>query len=351
MKRTVGPLLIVVLSIALASVAAPVRPAGAASAEPEGLLLGLRSQPDPKERPQYSTHFIVWENDKVRVVEPSWSGFFKEGRGLMVARKTGFWQVDVVRVAYSEFDDEYIVAEPVEKEVKLSAPVSRDGTEYRETTSDILFVSGHYVAVKEWGTMYGHGAAHPIDVNGLRVYSLDDLSTPLPIDKVIGPEVAPAFARGAASYYASSNQEGLSSEADPIDWAVERGSGEWALKGLLGYTCEAYRGVFGIFDVPFRAPSGPVEYDTLQPAWKIIKAKLPHALDAFSSPRGNLLAVLVPGRILFYSRPSEDSLGPLAGQLEIAQNSHAVVTQWAVGSYVQKWKAAFLVHFFGDSEG
>lgn len=350
MKRPIGILLVAALAIALINTTVAVKPAGAASAEPEGLLLGLRSQPDPKERPQYSTYFIVWENDKIRVVEPSWPGIFKEGRGLMVARNTGFWQVDAVRVTYSEFDDEYIVAGPVGKEVKLSVPVAYDGIEYRDSTSEILFVSGKYVAVKEWNAMYGHGAMHPIAMNGLRVYSLDDLSAPLSINKVLGAEVLPAFNRGAATYYAASRREGLANEANVLNWAVERGSGEWVLKGLLGYTFEVYKEVYGIFDVPFRAPSSLVEYDALQPPWRVIKTKLPHALDAFSSPRGNLLVVLVPGKLLFYSRPSEDSLGALSGQREIAQSSRAVVTQWAVGSYVEKWKDAFLVHFFGDVE-
>lgn len=349
MKRLAVLLFGAALVFVLLGSLVPIGRVHAAAAEPEGLLVGFRCQ-EPEERPHYASYFLIWENDKVRAAEPVWPGG-PGGKGLMVARKTGFWGVAVPRLKYNDMDEEHLAAGPVEKDLVFPAPLRFGFAHYNQQTCDVLFVSGQYIAVKEWQAAFGYGAAHPNEYNSLSVYSLDDLKHRLPIDKVLGSSGLGALNGAAKAYLSKSNNEGLADSAESSDWAVERGSGQWELRGLIGYSYEVFKGTHAIFGLPVIPPSTLVEYDRLVPAWPVIQRSVPKAVDAFTSPRGRLLVVQVPGKLLFFSRPTEKDIGQPAGQLEIPAGARAVMAQWAVGSYVRKWEEAFLAHFFGQEPG
>lgn len=318
---------------------------GAAS-EPEGLLLGLRYQAGPDSRPEYASLFIAGQGESVSVTEgPAGE---KSATGLMVARKTGFWFVDVVRMWYGQNDEEYLAAGPVEKDSLFSAPLIYGETSGIQRISDIHFVSGKYVAVKEWGGGYWYGAAHPIEAHGLCFFSMDDLKTPLPIDQVLGKNALDAFHAAAEQYLAKHPSDALAESAEPSNWSIVRKNGHWSLQGLIGYSAEVFRGTYAFFDVPFQLPAAVVEHDVLKPSWAVIRRENPKVVDAFASPRGGLLVILTKDRLLFYSRPTDNSLGRLAGQTEIPAGSQAVLAQWSVGSYAAKWEASYLSHFYGE---
>ncbi len=106
--RRLACLILTVIIISLCS-SVPISALG----ELEGLLLGMRYQETPEGRPAYVSYFIVHENDKAMPVEGPMGG--TGGNGLMVARKSGFWFLEVIRFGCSNVNEEYLVAGPIEK--------------------------------------------------------------------------------------------------------------------------------------------------------------------------------------------------------------------------------------------
>ncbi len=134
------------------------------------------------------------------------------------------------------------------------------------------------------------------------------------------------------------NDERLNPQPDERNWGLIRRRGLWVLRGLLDYSSEAYRGQFAHFDIGFSPTTKLVGYDQLSVIWEKIKALVPSARDAITSPNKNLLIILTKDHLLVYSISLDSNL-KLIQKMALIPNEFLIMAQWAIGEYVDKWNA------------
>lgn len=90
--------------------------------------------------------------------------------------------------------------------------------------------------------------------------------------------------------------------------------------------------------IPYQCklPSSITSYDSLSMTWDDIKKAVPDAIDAMSSPEGELMSVTTKDQLLIFINPKEDMKN---ADLKIPLNNNEIVisNQWATGNYVEKW--------------
>ena len=343
-----------------------------------GLLLGLEVGGK-----NYKTMYITHKNNRVTLE--------KEGSGLLVPRNDGFWILKVKNImkndTYKNIDFainyDFIDTNKADKggspdfnieAGKLAKTYSYDetpGTEGKKQysldfSSEIKFVGTNYLTVFDTNSGYT-GGAHPFLGNSLTTYSLDDLNKanikdsqsllnrispessdkfskmPIAISKMYKSEGTKVLKESGKKYLLlhPESQEKLSPEVyGETEWGIIRAKGSWNVQGMLGYSSEAARGNYALFDTSLKAPKEIVSHDTLVPEWNVIKNKIPQAEDGFTSPGKDLLVILASKKLMFYENAQFGLLDKPIFELNLEEKESPkiVMIQWCEGNYIDRWK-------------
>ena len=278
-----------------------------------GLLIGLRTDGPVSD---YRTLYIAPKQERLQVAA--------EGKGVLVPYKQQFWNVDFVKT--SSDGDQYVVTYPAqtglfESPVKLIE--SADNTVHRE---ELLFVGNEYVSVIETNL-----SANPASDTGSakRVWTtkiplLDARSSPLR-----------AANRNDLKKFTLNDVFGTNAKDPDYEtdgWAVGRKQGRWV--PLVAYNNGMPN--MTLRDVNAVLPESVANYDQLCCSWAEIAAKQPQAIDAFSSPSGDMTVVLTNDRILVYPGSPFRSAQPVLA-VNLNRNEKVIMAQWATGRYVDEW--------------
>jgi hypothetical protein len=114
-------------------------------------------------------------------------------------------------------------------------------------------------------------------------------------------------------------------------WSVWREHGRW---------------VIGLVDRPASAMTAPatlVDHDTLSPSWPEIHAAYPTATDAFSSPSGDLLVVVLPHFYVVLAPQARQfeatDFGPPLLWIPRRERERPIQIRWATGAAIGRWHA------------
>jgi hypothetical protein len=320
--------------------------AGLAQAQ-SGLLLGLRSTKN-----EYRTLYLSPAGGKWAVLERP---------DLIAPRRDGFWRVGMGRLKtgsgdwVNEYDTLWAhrIGQPnwfadYRREVLNQAEPKVGERSNEDSSRTILFVGQDVICAEFTGGGYGEGAAHPWAGNTLEAYRIDTIAKPagtagssltLAIDDAL-PEAAKTFTSAGEAFHAtlpSDRAERVNQSPSETEWALVRRQGRWVLRGRLNYAYEAVRGSFEDFSVPYTLPKAMVGPDTLRVPWNTVKARIPAALDAFSSPNGEVLGVLTKTTLTLYT-VRNGSLGPTVFSRTLRAGEAAVMIHWALGNSVSRWQ-------------
>ena len=128
---------------------------------------------------------------------------------------------------------------------------------------------------------------------------------------------------------------------------ITRNAGRWVYSRYYALTSYAGRGWEYNCDLKIRVPKSVTGWDSLTVPWKAIKRQLPGAVDAYSSPRGDLLVVSTPAGVAVY-RPRGSTLGAAIGRATWEsmlgygmaggmEPGYMVMDQWATGQGAERW--------------
>ncbi len=307
-----------------------------------GLLLGLR-QGD-----SYQTVWIAAQNGKIVT---------RSGADILVPRQSGWWRIGSSTASSKTqkgevSTDQYLWAVPANSTSRGSKPSFEADCQVTQN-ADLLWVHEKYLAFENSGGGYCEGAAHPWAARVLEVRELDVLnrlgntsavlqadSVKVDIKDAINSAAQSQFVKAGEVFHKAlptGKQEVFESSPNTTNWALIRRSGQWVLRGRLGYSFEAARGFCCIdFDSGITPPKNLVGHDTLQISWKEIKTRYPNAIDAFSSPNKDLFFVLEKKLLRTFSVQGS-KLGQLENQLSFKNNVSPVMLEWAVGNSVARW--------------
>jgi hypothetical protein len=329
------------LAIGTATLASIVSSQGAVTS---GLLLGYN------EAGAYKTLWVTPQNGKLSLV--------RQGKDLLVPRQSGWWRVGSSTVSAKGLDNElttkqFIFASPASS-TSRGTPPKLDPDCSEDETTNLLFVHEKYLAVENSGSGYCKGAAHPWAASTLQVRYLDLVQKSGGTSNVTSPEpnfveltdaideiAQDQFYRAGTAFHASLNteqQEIFEKSPNATNWALIRRNGQWVIRGRLGYTYEAVRNACCIdFDTGITpVPNSLVGHDVLAVSWKTLLSQNKNIIDAFSSPKKDILFTLEKKQLTAYALQNA-KVGAVLLKVPFKNNVAPVMIEWANAGSVTRW--------------
>ncbi|MGV8983053.1 hypothetical protein [Clostridium sp.] len=310
-----------------------------------GLLLGLK---------YYKTvdYKLPYDNKNRPILEPIYRTLWISNDGsiqpiselpfLFVPRRTGFWKLQVKREITSNYGRDFLIASPIEKEIK--GENIKVQNEYYYDLKSINFVGNDYVCYERNIESTANDDGQTTESHSLEVVPLDTIYTgsevPISASKVLGEKGLEALNSGARSYLGTiseSDKKLLKETPASTNFGLFRENGKWLLRGRLEYLSPSVKNEYVDFNLPDEAPDNLVNYDSLFPSWEVIKQKVPNAVDGYTSPNKDIVVVLTNSKLLVYAIKN-NILGesPLK-ELQLKNSEVAVMAQWATDDYVKIW--------------
>lgn len=313
--------------------------AAAPTRAPSGLLLGAQV----RYTSEYRTLWIAPSDGRWRLVA--------EGRGLLVPRRSGFWWVGI-KPADRDWFDTFLWAAPVGRTPTVRGGEFEDAEDLRRFGGvreiSVTFLGPDHVSVDE--TFETHGPK--INYNQLlNMFDLDALQKPTTDDvEFFGLDIDAALGAGSrrtlelAGKKAARSETEMAEVFDPdwVDysrayWGIVRGHGRWRVIGRGGHGSGSARGYYLDYELPVSIPRSVTGLPaTPGPTWDLVLENVPDATDAFTSPAGNIVVVVTPRRLWVHPLDGRRLGAPLA-VIPLRQELHAVMVQWAVGAWVDRW--------------
>lgn len=114
------------------------------------------------------------------------------------------------------------------------------------------------------------------------------------------------------------------------EWRIGRNAGRW---GIYVHQNLGYFGCMVDAPVRFRLPSSVTGDNSLLPDWKLLKATMKEAEDAFVSPAKDMLIVVTKTELRFH----EYADGKPGKMLLTLTTGPLVMLQWSTGTHVEEW--------------
>jgi hypothetical protein len=282
-----------------------------------GLLLGLKTKDEYNGGYSYRT---LWISSYYGKSQP-----ILERNNLIVPRKSGFWEVGVIKKYEESGERDIIWDSPIminKSNLQNYAPVIRD---VKDTYTQILFVGTEFISLDNQKPKGSYFSVLPLDkLNGKNVE----------FSRIFIHDASNILNSSANNYLSKINKREKDSSLKNLstNWAITRRSGRWILRGRIAS---------GDFDISYPAQNKILtSYDDLYPSFDVIKKAIPDAVDAYTSPNRDFIVVLTDKELMIYSLNSR-GIGSLQRKFSIKQGEKAVMAQWATGNYIDSWGKLF----------
>ncbi len=302
-----------------------------------GLLLGIKTHYTEEESGLDKWNYrTIWIKSNNRTI-----GDIYEINDLLVPRKKGFYLVDVNRKNIGNVINDHIKSTPKSKDYEdflgeEASLFASDFTErsiinYPSTLRHIIYIGNDYVSTEEINL--------ETNKQSLRVYPTDYLedNKPTKISNLIGEE--------GLSLFFQSAKDAIKTDADLIleeeSFGLQRRNGYWVMKGRVNYKNEDNE-FFKDFQLKTTPPKALVHYDELSIPWNIIKARIPEAIDVFTSPNEDIAVVITRNDILIYPIIENDILLNELGKIRLDNKDTVIMAEWGIGRYTGLWEEEFL---------
>lgn len=114
----------------------------------------------------------------------------------------------------------------------------------------------------------------------------------------------------------------------------------WIFKGRVNYM-EDGNYQYKDFNINILPTKELISFDELAIPWKAIKAKVPEAVDAFTSPNEDLAIVLTYGHILVFRIENGELSDEPIERIKLNSGEKVVMAEWALGKYSLLWDEQF----------
>lgn len=287
-----------------------------------GVLLGLSSSNLDDNKSRYKTLWISSRNRKLQnKIELS---------QLLVPRRSGFWEVGINRETKDGKLMQSLYAHQVIEFAKEGNLPKDENTIQEYLKRNINFIGSDYICTE-------------IEESGqLQVLPIDNISMAkgVNISDLMSGNVDDTLARSVSAFRATQDKnkaDELEKQMRKDNFTLERGNGHWMLKGRLNYIATSDNKTYEDFIIYGLPPSTLINYDELYVPWSEVKARVPEAIDVFTSPNKEIALIVSKNYIYIYSIVNEQLSEEPIGKVKIEENDSVIMAEWATGDYVEKW--------------
>ena len=308
-----------------------------------GVLLGLRSsgekgyplhKTDDKEEVFYRTLWISTINRRLHPV--------LEMSQLFLPRRTGFWKAGVIRARKNDVIRDSLFTYPVNNTVRDNSTQEKILKKEGSLIRRILFIGNDYIA-----TEYTEKLGDRITPNRLEVFPVDNIEseTGIRISEVLGEDGSTALHSSFEGYLSTFNKaknDRLELVPREESFSIIRRNGHWIMKGRLNSDDDDDNDNGYIdFNINLVPPISMVAYDSLSIPWNTIKSRIPDAVDAFTSPNGDIALIVCRNAIYIYFMYNNMLEDKPVKKIDLQEGEGIVMAEWALGDYVLKWEKSF----------
>jgi hypothetical protein len=307
-----------------------------------GLLIGLKSldlenREDNIEKWNYRTILIRSYNNQVVAVY--------EIEDIFLPRRTGFWKVGVNREEVDGKFNDTIFAYPqkktldIEQEQEKVEEKEEERKIKRNTLKNILYIGNDYISVENVDYLNK-------GIRMLEFYPIDniDKGKPMKFSDITGEVGKEFFLEGAnKEILLEEKYKNSSIDLSPNEesFGLFRRNGHWIFKGRINFI---ENGIYSYknFNIKAIPPREIIHYDELSIPWNAIKAKIPEAVDAFTSPNEDMIIVITHNNLLIYLIDDGDIGDIPVIKIQLKSAEKVIMSEWAVGRYPLLWEEEFL---------
>ncbi len=240
--------------------------------------------------------------------------------GIYMPYKLKFYRLDAI--GGSRSPDSQVIASVAAGEA-LPVAIATDSA-YR-TNEKLLFAGNKYVSLLQTTTDEATGDS----TSRVWVKDIEQLA-PAIREKAVMAKDEPHYQLTQLVHLSSTMSD---------EWTIARQKGHWVTKipGRSETSDQLLRNIALTSSIGPQLPTEVSSYDTLWLSWDDIRVKEPAAIDAFTSPTEDLLAVQTADAITISAyRMKEEDMKPLTIKLEDGES--IVMVQWAQDGYVNNWR-------------
>ena len=271
---------------------------------------------------------------------------------VIVPRDSGFWKVGLKRSLYNNVIEDFMWSLPASEIAEISGIDQKEGEYCDELVHGkrLNFVGNDFMSVRHWGygmcewkmspTNYARDHWHALDTNediGGGYYS-----------SLFSDDVYKSISAQAKRFWEhidNSNNERDMVRPESESEGIRLGKKGWEFFGRLAANGWVNRGAEIHFPLELDVDIKGV--DRFQVDWEFVDARHSNARHAFSSPKGDLVAVVTNGGhraadSLYIYRQEEGVLSPKPLGRHAFFEKSIVMIQWAYGGHVERWDHALL---------
>jgi hypothetical protein len=261
-----------------------------------------------------------------------------EGNGLLVPHGQYFWQIDALTQETPNDIYHYLTSHPASgKAVKRNYPNTPN--EQLHHNEKLVYAGNNYVSIITSEKWMGNA---PAVSQAVWTRALEQINTAdknvkehLSLKQIFGSRAEAAIAQIQPNITAAQN--GIKSEITGDNWTPARENGRWIPQIAEVETTNNNAATrYELHPFPLALPDTIVSHDQLVVSWDTIMQSHPEALDAVSSPDGDMIAVITADKLYIYPY-GNNQMGPLALQIDLNNNESMVMAQWASAKYADNW--------------
>jgi hypothetical protein len=307
------------------------------------LLIGLRTDYHNKNEKRVLTENNYSEYRSLMITGESQFPYklqiAAEGKGILVPYRQHFWKIEPITLETNHDTYHYLTAHPANENAVQRSYAETSNIELRHNEK-LVFAGNQYVSIvekdEEWR---GNAPAH---YEKIWTRTLDQMNSPtekeantISMQNIFGKQADETITQLQAQM--EKPQVGIKAEISGKNWAITRNKGQWVpqIAQMLAFT-NNHAISYTLHPIPYSLPESVVSYDQLSSSWDRIIEVQPEAVDAVSSPSGDMIAILTVDKLYVYSY-SDNKIGSLALQVDLHENESLVMAQWATAKYASNW--------------
>lgn len=309
-----------------------------------GVLLGLRAP--NRHSSMEDCYRTLWLELKGQKLAPP-----LEINTLIFPRRSGFYQLQVVKNVEGKKREDFFIVENVlknEKENTRELPLDPYSWEKKEgyVTRRINYVGNDYLSIEETVKQTLAGVDSINEEKKLQIITIDGLPgmKAVKISDLVGPDALTAMEDGEQKLY---RQAGLvkTGPLDETNFGLVRKMGYWIFNGRVNYHQEEAHKKESLEKMDYHLTVIPPEHlvchNKLDLPWTQVKNHVPSAVDVFTSPAKNLALVVTNNEILVYQMNQGNLEDTPLEKIPLKKDEEIIMAEWALGHYVENWTLTF----------